>query len=670
MKAMQLAGWRLAAMLAAFCAIFAVTVYYINERSVERLLIAQANAKSLDVAAHFARNVPNIGATLQGATPSADSTKYILSELKHTKVEELKLFSIEGKKVLSSKMLEDPNLQVNSEDALGAHAPDALSALKENKAFSKLELEDDGTLLTETYVPVLIDDKIVGAAEVYLDQTVSANEFRNMFVGSSLMISLLAALAFGLPALGFYWRTRQKIAADQNVHFMASHDSLTRLPNRTNFQASLSRGMNSSHDRGEAAMVHFVDIDFFKDVNDRNGHDFGDRVLQAIAGRLQSTLRNGDIVSRFGGDEFVIAQFNFSKNDEIGAASKRIAQAFKEPFKIDDREILITASIGTAVSPAHGATADEILKNADTAVYVVKSRGRNALCYFNAKFDEEKSKRLKLEAIVREAVAAQSFEVYFQPLMRFNREKTDTELKGFEALLRLKDRDGQPVSPSEFIPVAEDIGLIDEIGTWVLDQACSVAANWPDDVQISVNLSAAQFRRRSIVESTRSALQKSGVRAGRLLLEITESLLLVDTDSVLEQLKQLKELGVSIVMDDFGTGYSSLGYMMKFPFDQIKIDRSFINELSAESNQASSVVQTIITFGHTMNMRVTAEGVETEEQAATLRRMNCDDAQGYHYGRPMPAVDVASLLLKSGKAKLYQSPGDIVEADLPESNVA
>jgi EAL domain-containing protein (putative c-di-GMP-specific phosphodiesterase class I) len=273
----------------------------------------------------------------------------------------------------------------------------------------------------------------------------------------------------------------------------------------------------------------------------------------------------------------------------------------------------------------------------------VKEQGRNGHCQFEPRFDDMHRKRVRLETIVRDAVAKKSFQLYFQPLFK----SASGELKGFEALLRLQDENGTFIAPGDFIPVAEHIGLIDEIGSWVLEQACAVAANWPKHLQISVNLSAAQFKRQSVCKRVRHALAKSRLNSRQLILEITESLLMSDTESILAQLKDLKALGISIAMDDFGTGYSSLGYMLKFPFDCIKIDRAFVNALTEGSESALNVVQTIITLGHTMNMSVTAEGVETQEQAQALRDLNCDDVQGFLFGRPMPQVDVAALILKT-----------------------
>ena len=430
--------------------------------------------------------------------------------------------------------------------------------------------------------------------------------------------------------------------ADRSIHFMANHDALTRLPNRTNFAENMSLGLSADVGAGRLSTISFIDLDFFKDLNDRFGHDFGDETLKAVALRLSAAIRAGDIVARFGGDEFVVAQFGFTKHEEIVAATSRVKEAFKLPLRIQGREVVLTASIGTAVSCLHGTTVESLVKSADTAVYVVKARGRNAQLFFDLKFDDERNQRLALEEIVRDAVAKNTFALAYQPLFAFG-EKLP---KGFEALLRLNDQDGNPVPPNRFIPIAEEIGLIDQIGKWVLLNACMTASTWPHDMQISVNLSVAQFKRHSIVGCVKEALQVSGIKPHRLVLEITESLLMTDTDSILEQLNELKEIGVAIAMDDFGTGYSSLGYMLKFPFDRIKIDRSFVQELASNNANAKTLVNTIISLGHTLNMQVTAEGVETKEQADILMSMNCDDAQGYLYSKPITAINLAAFMMK------------------------
>ena len=643
-KSIRLRGTVFVVALVAACAVLAGAVYFINQNAVERLLTREAEAVSTSTAHYFEKYLPNLESILTGAAPNAQSKAFIARALIDNGVERFKLFDAAGVWILDSQGADDEREGPHGQK-IGDRNDGAVEVLGTNRPIVALEIEQaEGgeELIAETYVPVVRDGKTIGVAEVYADLTGKAAMFRETFNWTSWLIALVTALGFAIPALALHRRTTQ----NESLHFLANHDSLTTLPNRAHFNENLVRNLGQVKRRnlatfgGQRATLSFIDLDFFKEINDRHGHAFGDKVLRVISARLRESLRAGDLIARFGGDEFVVAQFGCTSDEQTMAATNRIARAFKEPLVIDGREITVTASIGTAVSPQHGVTAEQLIKNADTAVYVVKARGRNDHCYFEPKFDEEKRKRIAVEAIVRGAVASNGFELNFQPHYGFK----GSRLKGFEALLRLQDADGRPVSPADFIPVAEQIGLIDEIGSWVLETACMTAASWNNDLQISVNLSVAQFKRRSVVRSTKAALAKSGIAPERLLLEITESLLMTDTDAILDQLRELKQLGVAIVMDDFGTGYSSLGYMLKFPFDRIKIDRSFVTELENGNENASTVVQTIIAVGHTLDIDVTAEGVETAAQSEILQQMNCDDAQGYYYGRPMPASAIPALL--------------------------
>jgi diguanylate cyclase (GGDEF)-like protein len=467
-----------------------------------------------------------------------------------------------------------------------------------------------------------------------------------------LLVIALSVSSFAIPALGFYRRTRQKQAVDEHVRFLAHHDVLTKLPNRSSFMERVNHGLVLAGKNRGISALHFIDIDLFKEVNDSFGHDAGDQLLTTVASRLRDILREDDIVSRFGGDEFVIAQFGFDNDEQIQTAIKRMMAILREPYRLKDRELHVTFSVGTALAPADGGDAETLVKHADIALYAVKASGRNGQRRFDVSLDEQLQKRLRLETIVREAAHRQSFGLHFQPLFTVG----SVELTGFEALLRLNGPDGAPISPSAFIPIAENTGLIDEIGGWVVRRACQTAAQWPNGLQISVNLSAVQFHRKSVCDTVRRALSESGLAPHRLVLEITESLLLAETDSVLAQLNELKAMGVAIAMDDFGSGYSSLGYMLRFPFDRIKIDRSFVKALTSGDSNAKTVIQTIISLGHTLNMKVTAEGVETLTQADQLRNMACDDAQGFLFGRPMPETDIAAVILRqfAGKTLVHR----------------
>jgi diguanylate cyclase (GGDEF)-like protein len=641
-------------------------IYKINLNAIERLLTADAAATSTSAAHYFEKYLPEREGILAGVPPSETTKAFIARSLVDKGVTRFKLYDAAGTFILDSNLLQDgvsaPGHSGTTDDRklgdaigdLNESAATVMASRKPNVSFDDSDV--NAGLVAETYVPIIHDDKVIGAAEVYTDQTRLAARYRTTFAWTTFLIALLAAGGFAIPALGFLWRNRQKQVADDNVRFMAEHDVLTSLYNRKSFSVAAAQSLNTTLDDGKVALFHFIDIDRFKEINDTRGHAIGDEVLQAVARRLESTLREGDLVARLGGDELVVAQFGFTLNEQIHTATTRLSAIFAEPFRGTGAALTVTASIGTAVAPVHGRSVETLLNNADTAVYVVKGRGRNGQCYYDEHFDEENRKRLHLEDVIRRATAARAFEVHYQPLIRIH----ETDIKGFEALLRLRDDNGEAISPATFIPIAENMGIIDEIGAWVLTEACATAATWPSHLQISVNLSVAQFRSRNVVKDVRSALTFSGLAPHRLLLEITESLLLTDADGILAQLTELKSMGVAIVMDDFGTGYSSLGYMLRFPFDRIKIDRSFVQELGRADSTAGTVIETIISLGHTLKMDVTAEGVETQAQANALRAMHCDDAQGYFYGRPMPKQDIAALLTRD-LARL------MAQADMPET---
>ena len=618
-------------------------VYYVNSQAIDSILREDSKSTSLATTRIFESNLLDIADILKGAIPSKHTKNFVRETMKSSSVEKFLLYDLSGKIVLDSTNLDvSPVAIIN----LGEHNVDALAAVNSAEPIVILEQEEriNGTeLIVETYMPLMRAGKKIGAAEAYVNQTLRAQMLRRGFGLSSLLAAVVAALGFAVPAFGFHWRTRQKLRADDNVQFLANHDSLTRLPNRRYFMAQFDKKLRESAQSGKNTLVHFVDLDYFKELNDRYGHAFGDEMLCAVAGRLKGALRDGDLVSRIGGDEFLIAQFGLQNEEGISAATFRIADSFQKPFHILGQEIVATMSMGTAVSPQDGTQAEQLIKNADTAVYVVKAKGRNGHCQFEPKFDDNQRKRIRLEQLVREAVEQKSFEVFYQPIFKC----ASRELKGFEALLRLRDENGNYISPAEFIPVAENIGLIDEIGAWVLNTACMAAATWPSQLQLSVNLSVSQFRNQTICRSMGAALVKSKFDPKRLTLEVTESLLLSDAEFNMAQIRELKDLGLSIAMDDFGTGYSSLSYMLKYPFDIIKIDRAFVSALSSNNEMARTMVETIITLGHTMNMKVTAEGVEEESQADILQALHCDDVQGFLFGKPVEASEISSIILNN-----------------------
>ncbi|MGA3004242.1 MAG: EAL domain-containing protein [Acetobacteraceae bacterium] len=456
--------------------------------------------------------------------------------------------------------------------------------------------------------------------------------------------------------------TTERRQVEAKITHMAHHDALTELPNRVLFHDRLHDAMARSR-RGEPSAVLCLDLDHFKDVNDTLGHPIGDALLQAVTQRLYDEVRATDTVARLGGDEFAIVQSRVDEPLDTTSLATRLIEAFRAPFEIAGHQVMIGASIGIAVIPDDGEDADQIMRNADMALYRAKADGRGRYRFFEAGMDAIMQARRNLEVDLRKALAAGEFQLYYQPLMNI---KSGTII-GFEALARWLHPERGLLQPAHFIPFAEETGLIVPLGNWALRQACMDAATWPGDIKVAVNVSVVQFGSGALVEDVAAALHGSGLEPARLELEIVESVMLNDTDATLVILYQLRDLGVGIAMDDFGTGYSSLSYLRRFPFSKVKIDRSFIADLGRDGG-SDAIVTAVTELCETLGMLTLAEGVETEEQLRLLRSGLCGEAQGYLFSKPKPASEVAALcrqLSRAGKqagAGLYPEPWHHVTA--------
>ncbi|MGX1352838.1 diguanylate cyclase (GGDEF)-like protein/PAS domain S-box-containing protein [Bradyrhizobium elkanii] len=431
----------------------------------------------------------------------------------------------------------------------------------------------------------------------------------------------------------------ERRAAEARIAHMAHHDGLTNLPNRDYYQERLREALERGRSGNKRVAVMCIDLDLFKNVNDSFGHPMGDRLLKLVAERLREVVRDDNVAARLGGDEFAIVLAADVSPNEASAFAERLIDALSAPYNIDGLEVVVGASVGIALSPGDGTTSEELMRNADMALYRAKSEGGGVHHFFEPEMDQQAQKRRDMERDLRAAFSNGEFELYYQPLVDIAADR----ISGFESLLRWRHPQKGMVSPAEFIPVAEDIGLIVALGEWVLREACSEAIKWPADVKVAVNLSPVQFRSRNLVQAVISALAHSGLPARRLELEITESVFLAETEANLAILHQLRELGVSISMDDFGTGYSSLSYLRSFPFDKIKIDRSFVKDLARRSD-CLAIVRAISGLGRSLRITTTAEGVETTDQLDWLRAEGCNEVQGFLFSAARPAGEIAALL--------------------------
>ncbi|NLS03930.1 EAL domain-containing protein [Rhizobium sp. P32RR-XVIII] len=430
----------------------------------------------------------------------------------------------------------------------------------------------------------------------------------------------------------------EEVEAQERATHLAHHDALTGLPNRVLFRERLNLALAANTEQTSRISIICLDLDHFKEVNDTLGHGAGDLLLQQLSSRLMGCVRMHDTVARLGGDEFAIIQVGVNQPLEAEELSRKLIEVVRAPFTIEGQDLHIGVSIGIAIADTTDGDPERLLKNADIALYRAKQGGRATYRIFEAQMDAELQARKALEYDLRQAVLKNELEVHYQPLIDLE----TRDVAAVEALVRWRHPARGLVSPAEFIPLAEETGLIVSIGEWVLETACRQALEW-EGMRVAVNLSPVQFRNRELVETVRQVLERTGLEPARLELEITESVLINDATAALDILNGLKALGVKIAMDDFGTGYSSLGYLNSFPFDKIKIDKSFIGGMS-NKDKSGAIVKSVISLGQSLNMITTAEGVETPEQVAFLRAEGCDQLQGYFFSKPVTAPELAAFI--------------------------
>ncbi len=445
------------------------------------------------------------------------------------------------------------------------------------------------------------------------------------------------------PMAGGGWVATHEDITEQHrsearIAHMALHDGLTDLPNRTLLNERLEHAL-ARVKPGELVAIHLLDLDLFKNVNDTLGHAIGDKLLKAVTERLRAVVREEDTIARMGGDEFAIVQPALAQPSDAATLAARVIEVIGRPYDVEGHNVTIGTSLGIAVGPADGALSDQLTRNADLALYRAKSEGRGTFCFFEPGMDVQMQARRELEHDLRKALASGQFELHYQPVLNL----ASNDITGAEALVRWHHPERGMIPPGEFIPLAEEIGLILPLGEWAIREACATAAMWPGDLRVAVNLSPAQFRSPGLVQVVVSALAASVLSPGRLELEITESILLDNSKTTLAMLFQLREMGVRIAMDDFGTGYSSLSYLQTFPFDKIKIDRSFVKDIT-HSSGSRNIVRAVAAMAKGLGMQTTAEGVETQAQLEAVKAEGCTEMQGFLLSRALPAAEIARLL--------------------------
>lgn len=627
-------------------------------------LVKSASVQLLRVdAEHVARawaqfaagSIDELEPVLQGAPLTEAARRDLLRHRQVLEVFRFKLFDREGRPVLVSDDLDAPTPSAPERNTIGHGDPRVRELVLGGQPWIELKKGKDATrppVYCEAYVPILRDGRVIGVVEVYVDQTERARRVQASF-------GLVAAGAFGLltvltAAFGAWWlrRARFERLAEERAHYLARHDVLSGLLNRNSFKEALDEAAWRHAGGGPGFAVLCVDLDHFKEVNDTQGHAAGDDMLRQVGDRLRAQVRTGDRVARLASDEFALLLSGAATPDAVTTLAERVIAALAEPFILGRASVSSGCSIGAAMFGVDAATPDEVLQKADLALQRAKAAGRGAFHFYDAALDRRLDERRQLVRDLRAALEAAEagtgdgqLALHYQPLLAAD----GRSVEGYEALLRWRHPVRGPIPPVDFIPLAEDSGLIVPLGRWVLHTACAAAARWPAGLTVAVNLSPAQFPLGAaggvaglppLDEQVREVLAETGLPAPRLEVEITESLLLTHTDDVTATLRALDALGVKIAMDDFGTGYSSLSYLWRFPFHKVKIDRAFTLHL-VEDAKVQLIVRSIVSLARSLGLRVNAEGVETDEQLKLLQELGCDELQGFLLGRPAPAEQLA-----------------------------
>jgi diguanylate cyclase (GGDEF)-like protein len=615
----------------------------------ENMLRADAQSTVSAWAGSLAASADDIPAIIAGTAPRARTDHLLRDATEVGAIYRFKIWDRTGHTVFSSERTSYPSMATTSTNSEWKTIAASVLSGTTHTDISAGKSPQNPPYFAKCYLPLTQNGAVIGILEVSLDQTADHALYQRSFLFTQSIITIAVLLAGGIPGLMVYRKMRDHRQAQAEALFLAEHDSLTGLANLRMLAETANGALSCSRRNNSYVAALVIDLDRFKEINDTFGHTVGDEALKIVATRLKSAIRAEDMVARLGGDEFVVLQVGMNQPHGATYLATRLLKLLAEPCKINGLELVCAASIGVAISPTDIDNWDGLLSRAEIALCRAKGSSRGNASFFENGMDEMYRTRRRLEADLRRAMDMSAFHLDYQPVIDLKR----GGLVGFEALLRWPEG-WEPQSPATFIPVAEETGLIVPIGAWVLKTACDEAAAWTTPLNIAVNLSPLQFSHGDIVAIVDEALKSSGLDPCRLELEVTESLWLQNSETVLHKLAQLRSRGISIALDDFGTGYSSLSYLWKFPFDKVKVDRSFVSQMEIDP-KAAAIVETVVALGRTLDLTITAEGVETPEQAKALKEAGCDHGQGYLFGRPLSAAAAIELISSCDSNSAYFS---------------
>ncbi len=633
--------WRLLwiAAFAALCAVIGLSGWLYVQRATEQLLEEEARLDAQDWSDYLSRNLHDLPAITRGEAPSLHSISILQQAQQMGGVYLFRIYDAEGR------------LKLRSDDfynRLGYNQPiekidrQLAAALRHGKAATFLyegQVVGDPEYFASTILPVKDGQRVAGWLAIHGDQSAR----RALFLATAAKVSLAVGTLLSIaPLFGFWYRTRQINRAERRIEHLEQRDPATGLANRGAFMKQVGERLAATKTDGALSALIKVELTGLETIDRNLGHEAANYAVAMLARRLVAMLPQDHMVARLDHWRLAVLATGIADPIDVLRLAKEIAAELGAPVDFQGQRLTVQALAGIALAPIDGATAAELARSARLALDLCREPGSPGYGFFNPQIVQASGRRMEVQRALNDAMAAQSFRLEFQPVFKIK----SGELVGFEALMRLEDPQLGPISPAEFIPAAEQSGLISRLGAWCLEEACRVAAGWPAHLVVAVNLSPVQFYSGTLIADVHHALDLAKFPAYRLEVEITEGTLLRESEVVLEQLRILREMGVAVVLDDFGTGYSSLSYLWKFPFSKIKIDRSFVAALDTAAS-ARGIMRSIVRLGRALGLSVTAEGIETSKQLTALRELGCEFAQGYLLGRPARVEDVAAIVLRN-----------------------